>query len=549
MSEDQVAHSFDQRERLLAALLADPSHVLVHHDPVLAVVRAGDQDIALLTHDGLDTLAARAAQLKAPKRTTMLHVVAVGASSDAAKILRGQYSMWKAIVAFHRVGPDGTYEKVAGRGSRPLEKAAHAMASFAPITAEGVAIAAEHGVRAGREQAHFAAALTRGFPIVTTVIGIACVVLYGLQWFWGRDDEIGAIFRMGGNLHSLVADGEVWRLLASAFLHGGWAHLAVNMVALASFGPMLESLLGRTRYLALYGLSALGGAAASAALGDAISVGASGAIWGLMAAGVGLAVRPRGLLPVSVIADARQRAVVPLVINVIATFSIEGIDIWAHFGGGAVGLVLMLTGLLTAGLHPAWTEKGPSAPPRAPVVWVALAALLGLAMAGSIGAALVTGKPWELRGPMTYTRVVAGDSGVSFELPDPIARDVTVEDDGGTNLYVYGKTSGAPLEIRVMANELDTVMTDEQRGVLLSELVKYLGEPVAEATVVSAPRFETFGPHRGAVTVLRRSDALTIIGLPLEDRAVRIWESARPDRAERWQGVAAHVAATLQRVR
>jgi rhomboid protease GluP len=549
MSEDLVAHSFELRERLLAALLADPSHVLVHHDPVLAVVRAGADDIALLTYGGPEPLLEHIAQLRKPKRTTMLHIVAVGASADATRVMRGQYSMWKAIFAYHRVASDGTYEKVAGRACRPLEKAAHALASFAPITAESLQAAAEHGARAGREQAHFAAALTRGFPVVTTVIGVTCVVLYALQWFWGRDDEMGAIFRMGGNLGSLVADGEVWRLLASAFLHGGWAHLAVNMVALASFGPMLESLLGRARFLALYGLSALGGAAASAALGDAISVGASGAIWGLMAAGVGLALRPRGLLPVSVIADARQRALVPLIINVVASFSIEGIDIWAHFGGGAVGIVLMLTGVLTAGLHPAWTEKGPSAPPRAPVAWVALAALLGVAMAGSIAAALVTGKPWELRGPMSYTRVVAGDSGVSFELPDPIARDVTVEDDGGTSLYVYGRGSGAPLEIRVMANELDTVMTEEERGLLLAELVKHLAEPVAEATVVSAPRFESFGPHRGAITVLRRSDALTIIGLPLEDRAVRIWESARPERAERWQGVAAHVAATLQRDR
>jgi rhomboid protease GluP len=450
MSADLVAHSFELRERLLAALLADSSHVLIHHDPVLAVVRAGANDIALLTYGGPEPLLEHIAQLRTAKRTTMLHIVAVGASSDATRVMRGQYSMWKAIFAYHRVGPDGTFEKVAGRACRPLEKAAHALASFAPLTAESLQAAAEHGARAGREQAHFAAALTRGFPVVTTVIGVACVVLYGLQWFWGRDDELAAIFRMGGNLHSLVADGEVWRLLASAFLHGNWAHLAVNMVALASFGPMLESLLGRPRFLALYGLSALGGAAASAALGDAISVGASGAIWGLMAAGVGLALRPRGLLPVSVIADARQRALVPLILNVVASFSIEGIDIWAHFGGGAVGLALMLTGLLTMGLHPAWSEKGPSAPPRAPAIWIALATVLGLAMAGSIGAALVTGKPWQLRGPVTYTRVVVGNTGISLEIPERLASAPIVSSKGDQEVVTYhAGESGRGIEVNV----------------------------------------------------------------------------------------------------
>lgn len=68
-----------------------------------------------------------------------------------------------------------------------------------------------------------------------------------------------------------------------------------QLIALASFGLMLERLLGPERYIVLYGLSALGGGLASALLrGPGLAVGASGAIWGLMAAGVGLAVWPRG---------------------------------------------------------------------------------------------------------------------------------------------------------------------------------------------------------------------------------------------------------------
>jgi rhomboid protease GluP len=547
MVEDLVAHSFEQRERLIAALLADPSHVLVHHDPVLAIVRAGADDIALLTYGGPGPLQEHIAQLRTPKRTTMLHIVAVGASADATRVMRAQYSMWKAIFAYHRVGADGTYEKVAGRGCKPLEKAAHVMASFAPLGAEGLAAAVETSARAGREQASFAAALTRGFPVVTTVIGVVCTALYALQWYWGDGDDVGAMLAMGANNGGLVASGDWWRLLASAFLHGGVVHLIANMVALASFGPMLESLLGRSRYLALYGLSALGGAAASAGLSDSLSVGASGAIWGLMAAGVGLALRPRGLLPASVIASARQRAVVPLALNVVISFQVPHIDIWAHFGGGAVGFALMITGLLTAGLHPTWSEQGPSAPPRPPVPWVALAALLGVAIAGSIGAAMIDGKPWTLRGNLAYQRVVAAESGLSFELPDRIAEGGKVEQKGELRVHVYGEQ---PVVISVIVKELPAPLTDEERTEALAGLAAELATPPEGATAESAARFETFGPHRAVHAVFRRKDdVLTLISTLVDDRIVSVAESALPDRAERWKGVAERVAATLQRVR
>jgi hypothetical protein len=83
-----------------------------------------------------------------------------------------------------------------------------------------------------------------------------------------------------------VADGEYYRLVTAAFLHGGLLHLALNMFALASLGPVLESALGRSRFLALYLLSALGGSTLSFLLAapNTVGVGASGAIFGLFGA-------------------------------------------------------------------------------------------------------------------------------------------------------------------------------------------------------------------------------------------------------------------------
>jgi membrane associated rhomboid family serine protease len=83
-----------------------------------------------------------------------------------------------------------------------------------------------------------------------------------------------------------VADGEYYRLLTAAFMHGGYLHIALNMYALYLFGPPLESALGRVRFLTLYLLSALGGSAASYAFNapDGASLGASGAVFGLLGA-------------------------------------------------------------------------------------------------------------------------------------------------------------------------------------------------------------------------------------------------------------------------
>lgn len=129
--------------------------------------------------------------------------------------------------------------------------------------------------------------------------------------------------------------GEWWRVLTAAFLHVGPVHLAMNMLALLLFGSELERRLGRARYLALYLLSALGGAVAIQLLGDprVPVAGASAAIYGLLGAlGVLMLVQRedlRGLLTL-------------LLINVFISF-LPGISLLGHLGG-------LVAGALTAGI-------------------------------------------------------------------------------------------------------------------------------------------------------------------------------------------------------
>jgi len=132
-----------------------------------------------------------------------------------------------------------------------------------------------------------------------------------------------------------VAQGSWYRLLTSTFLHQQVLHIGLNMFALWMFGPPLEALLGRARFLGLYLLSALAGSAASYAFNPPLqgSLGASGAIFGVVGA--------------ALVADRRMRANTPglliyLAVLLLPGFLISGIDWRAHLGGLAAGLLLGL---------------------------------------------------------------------------------------------------------------------------------------------------------------------------------------------------------------
>jgi membrane associated rhomboid family serine protease len=126
--------------------------------------------------------------------------------------------------------------------------------------------------------------------IVTKVlIGVNVAVFFVQQastGFTSRFELIGAFPPPPSPAFLGVADGQYYRLLTAAFLHGGFLHIALNMFALYLFGPTLEEALGRGRFLALYLVSALGGSAASYAFSAPSqgSLGASGAIFGLLGA-------------------------------------------------------------------------------------------------------------------------------------------------------------------------------------------------------------------------------------------------------------------------
>jgi membrane associated rhomboid family serine protease len=132
-----------------------------------------------------------------------------------------------------------------------------------------------------------------------------------------------------------VAHGEWWRLITAAFLHYGPIHLMLNMLALYWFGSLLEQRIGSGRFLFLYLASGLAGSAGALLLDPTTpTVGASGAIFGILGAGLVL---------------ERQRdyvfggsALGIIVINFIFTFSISSISKGGHIGGLIGGIICAL---------------------------------------------------------------------------------------------------------------------------------------------------------------------------------------------------------------
>jgi membrane associated rhomboid family serine protease len=130
-----------------------------------------------------------------------------------------------------------------------------------------------------------------------------------------------------------------WRIFTAAFLHVGLLHLAMNMLALLIFGSELERYFGRLRYLALYLLSVLGGAAAIQLFGDprVPVAGASTAIYGLLGALAVLMLFHRQDL---------RGLITLLVINVLISF-LPGVSLLGHLGGLVAGALAAAVLVLT----------------------------------------------------------------------------------------------------------------------------------------------------------------------------------------------------------
>jgi membrane associated rhomboid family serine protease len=206
-------------------------------------------------------------------------------------------------------------------------------------------VAAERRVPAG--------SIAQRAPVTLALIALNVGVYLTELGMGGTTDGTGNKLWLNGSLFAHlqysdgtyhgVAAGEWWRLITAAFLHYGPIHLGMNMLALYWFGPILEGVVGRWRYFMLYIASGLAGSAGALWLNpNAITVGASGAIFGVL--GALLVLERRGVIM------SGGQILMLVVINLVFTFAVgglslglgtAGISIGGHIGGLAAGIALM----------------------------------------------------------------------------------------------------------------------------------------------------------------------------------------------------------------
>lgn len=169
-------------------------------------------------------------------------------------------------------------------------------------------------------------------PVTTSIIVITLAV-YVLQFILG--DALTSILWYAG-VYSYPGNFEPWRMLTSVLVHGSIFHVLLNMYTLWIFGQILEGMLGRGRFLALYTLSGLAGSLGVLFLSDpqVPVVGASGAIFGLMGAFL--------IIQRSLGGNATQLLIL-VGINLVIGF-LPGLNVaWqAHVGGLIAGTVIGL---------------------------------------------------------------------------------------------------------------------------------------------------------------------------------------------------------------
>jgi membrane associated rhomboid family serine protease len=341
------------RDRLIAAL-ADPAVTGKHgrnpaalvalHEPIAVFEWLGSgKGLVLLDHRAISNhdLETHLDRILNAHERGLLFIAVAGGDDSVAEALKAadNRARNRDHVGLYHIDDAGRVRRVAGRRLPELEKAGRDLPEMRPLSPADVEGIVERGRKEREEATEFVRGTRRTFPHLTVAIMVVCVLFSFVSS--GDDPRAQHIYGLLSNRPDAVRQGELWRVFTYAFLHDPRSptHLIVNMLSLYSVGSFLEPLLGRKRLGLLYAVSAVLGGIASTLFSGAPSVGASGAVWGLMGATLGMLQRGHQILPALIARGLRQRLIVILGINVLISF-LPYIDRYCHFGGGLAGYVI-----------------------------------------------------------------------------------------------------------------------------------------------------------------------------------------------------------------
>jgi membrane associated rhomboid family serine protease len=227
--------------------------------------------------------------------------------------------------------------------------------------------------RAARRFTH----LRSSEPIVTYgLIGVNVLIyLITVAQGSGINSPGGSLFAKWVLYGPAVANGDWWRLLTSAFLHANILHIGLNMLAVGWLGATVERYVGHLRYLALYIVSGLAGSAgALVATPTGITVGASGAVFGILGALLIMEYEATGSIA--------GQAFTLIVLNLAFSFTVNGISVGGHIGGLIGGIAAMLALSRFGRGHAAYGRPG----------------LVGTVALVAVGVVSVAVSYWKVRG-------------------------------------------------------------------------------------------------------------------------------------------------------
>lgn len=206
-----------------------------------------------------------------------------------------------------------------------------------------------------------------GKPRLTYLFIFINLAMFAWLEYQGGSTNTLTLIQYGAKYNPAILDGEWWRILSSMFLHIGFIHIAMNMLALYYLGTPVERMYGSLRFFFIYFVSGISGGIASFALSSSVAAGASGAIYGLFGALLFFGVVYKKLF----FQTMGTNLLWIIALNIMMSFSIPQIDMGAHIGGLIGGflasaivhfpkkrnLVLQMIGLLilcVCGLATTW---------------------------------------------------------------------------------------------------------------------------------------------------------------------------------------------------
>ena len=211
--------------------------------------------------------------------------------------------------------------------TKKLKYSEEGIALFAKITSD----INEHNKKDAKK---INAVFKNKFPMITYWLIAVNVILYVVPILFGQYNDLINNYSVWG---PAIREGQVYRLFTGMFLHGGLVHLLFNCYALYVIGSQVESFLGKFKFLVIYLVAGISGALFSMIFGgNYASIGASGAIFGLMGALVYFGYHYRVYL-----GNVVKSQIIPLIVlNLALGFFMTGIDNFAHIGG-LIGGTLM----------------------------------------------------------------------------------------------------------------------------------------------------------------------------------------------------------------